>query len=49
MESKDKFVEFDKWCPKCSNKDKKEEEEPCATCLESPVNTNSHKPVCYEE
>ena len=45
----DKFVEFDKWCNKCKNKNKAETEDPCFECLENPVNIGSHKPVKFEE
>lgn len=46
----DKFVEFENYCPTCKFKDCKDEEgrEPCNSCLDEPVNTNSKKPVNYE-
>lgn len=44
-----KEVYFDQYCKTCKNNDKKENEDPCDTCLESPVNLHSHKPVKYEE
>ena len=44
-----KIVEFDKWCPKCLHKDKKETEDPCYDCLMDGENVNSHKPVRWEE
>lgn len=49
MESKDKLVEFEKYCSQCKFSSAKEEEEPCCDCLEYPVNANSHKPVCFEK
>ena len=45
----DKEVYFDQYCHKCKHNKKPEEEEPCATCLESGSNENSHKPVMFEE
>ena len=45
----EKFVEFDKYCPKCVNKDKPETEDPCNDCLNNPVNLGSHKPVNFKE
>lgn len=44
-----KIVDFEKYCKTCKNKDLKETEEHCSSCLEEPVNQNSHKPVKYEE
>ena len=44
-----KEVHFHSYCPSCRHYEKKEEQEPCRTCLDEPVNTNSHKPVKYEE
>lgn len=49
MESKDKFVDFEKYCPKCKSKDVAESEDPCFECLKEPVNVDSHKPVRFEE
>ena len=48
MEQTNKFVEFDKYCPKCKFKDISETEDPCNECLTEPVNEHSHKPVKFE-
>jgi hypothetical protein len=44
-----KIVHFDEYCKTCVNKDCAEKDEPCYSCLEEPVNQNSHKPVKYEK
>ena len=47
-----KFVDFNKYCPLCKHKDESEFEafgSACYDCLDEPVNTNSHKPVKFEE
>lgn len=49
MEYREKIVEFEKYCPKCKHKDVVESEIPCAECLDEAVNTDSHKPVRFEE
>lgn len=45
----DKEVYFDEWCPKCKYHDTDESEDPCDTCLEYPSNVNSHKPIEFKE
>lgn len=49
MEYDEKFVEYDKYCSKCKNKDLDDSDDPCNECLTTPVNLNSHKPICFEE
>lgn len=44
-----KIVDFNKWCPLCQNKDKKEEDKPCDECLEYATNLYSTKPVMWKE
>ena len=44
-----KEVYFDKYCKTCKHEKLKEEADPCDECLENPVNTDSHKPVRWEE
>ena len=44
-----KEVYFNQYCGLCKYKDTAEENDPCAECLTNPVNSNSHKPVNYEE
>ena len=43
-----KIVEYDEYCHTCKNFLKEENEEPCWTCLDNPVNEDSHKPTEYE-
>ena len=49
MEDNLKEVYFSPYCSKCQFKDVAEDKEPCFTCLENPVNVNSHRPVNYKE
>lgn len=44
-----KEVYFHKYCKTCKHEKVKQEDEPCNTCLEDPVNLYSHKPVKYEK
>ncbi len=44
-----KEVLFWKFCKKCKHSRKKENEEPCATCLEDHHNPASHRPTFFEE
>jgi len=43
------FVDFEKYCKKCRNKDKAENENPCDECLDISVRSQSRKPQYYEE
>lgn len=43
-----KIVNFAEYCTSCKHSPLKGTDEPCNTCLTSPVNEDSHKPVCYE-
>lgn len=49
MENQMRIVEFDKYCEKCKHKDCKEYIDPCHSCLNEPVNTNSRKPIYFEQ
>ncbi len=49
MESNDKEVYFGLYCKTCKNEALPESEEPCNSCLEEPVNTDSHRPVNWEK
>ena len=49
MESKFKIVDYDIYCPKCKYKDLDSAEDPCDECLGQPWNTDSRKPVNFEE
>lgn len=48
MDTTDKEVYFDFYCPRCAFRDVDEAEDPCDTCLEYPSNQNSHKPHEYK-
>lgn len=48
MEYHEQLVEFDQYCKTCQHEKLAESDSPCDECLEHPVNTESHKPVCYE-
>lgn len=43
-----RIVEFEKWCPTCIHCSEREEEEPCCTCLDNPVNDDSRKPMFWK-
>lgn len=43
-----KEVYYDQYCKTCENKNVKENEEPCFSCLAEPTNLYSHKPVRYK-
>ena len=49
MEVCDHIVEFDIYCPKCKFEDKKDNEDPCNTCLGMPTNEHSKKPWYFEQ
>lgn len=44
-----KEVYFSKYCKTCKHKELKNNEEPCNSCLDEPINLFSHKPVKWEE
>jgi hypothetical protein len=48
MKNTAKEVYFDKYCKTCKNRNIKDYEEPCNTCLDNPSNTDSHRPLNYE-
>ena len=48
-ESKQKFVEYDKYCLKCEHLNSPEDEDPCDECLRECVNWDSHKPIKFKE
>jgi len=43
-----KIVSYHEYCKTCKHNKKPEHEEPCNTCLTSPVNEASRKPICYK-
>lgn len=49
MDSTDKLVYFKDYCEKCKYAQAAETEDPCFDCLADPTNTDSHKPVKFEE
>lgn len=44
-----KIVHFDEYCKTCKHEKVDESEDPCHDCLDQPANSNSHKPVRWEE
>lgn len=44
----EKIVNFE-FCTSCKNRNKEEYEDPCDACLNEPVNTDSHRPMYYQE
>ena len=48
MEFRDKFVDFTK-CRDCKHYEAPDEEEPCNTCLATPVNEHTTTPINFEE
>ena len=49
MEIIDVMVEFSDYCKTCKHKDLGDFKEPCNECLENATNTQSKKPIKYEE
>lgn len=49
MEGDFKIIEFGFWCKKCKHRRKKEQDEPCASCLEVPARADSRKPEKFED
>lgn len=45
----EKIVRFDRYCKLCENWKKKQEEEPCTTCLDNPTNAHSRVPLMYKK
>lgn len=44
-----KEVHFEEYCNKCKHYEKTEAEDPCWDCLNQGWNTDSHKPILFEE
>ena len=44
-----KEVRFDEYCKICKHFEKSEAEDPCYDCLNQGWNTDSHKPIMFEE
>ncbi len=44
-----KFVDFQKYCNLCKNKDVKETEDPCNECLEYGARENTTKPIHFDK
>ena len=49
MQNNEKMIFFEKWCTRCKHEAVNENEEPCESCISSPVNENSRKPIKFEE
>ena len=45
----EKIVNFEEYCAKCKHNGTVEYEEPCNSCLTATTNTDSHKPINFEE
>lgn len=45
----EKIVDFHEYCKRCEYWHKSESEDPCWKCLDTPTNTDSHKPVNFKE
>ena len=43
------IVRFDQWCDKCKHCELDDIHEPCNECLDNSINTNTMKPVMFEE
>lgn len=43
-----KEVYYNEYCHQCKYWDKKESEDPCWDCLDTPFNYDSHKPLYFE-
>ena len=48
MEIIEKFVDFKTDCKYCKHKDDADYMDPCNFCLDTPVNDNSERPICFE-
>lgn len=40
--------DYYQYCISCKHSPLKDTDEPCNTCLTSPINDDSYKPKCYE-
>ena len=49
MESREKFVEYEKYCLRCKFLNSPEDEDPCDECLRECTNLDSHKPINFKE
>lgn len=49
MDKNYKIVYYEKYCNQCIHQKKSENEPPCDTCLDSPANQNSHKPISFKK
>lgn len=49
MEIREHIVDFDTYCQNCKFKDKEDWKDPCSTCLSIPTNTNSRRPLYFEQ
>lgn len=48
IENHEHIVNF-AYCKFCEHKNNPEKDEPCADCLENPVNVESHRPVHFKD
>lgn len=47
--NREKLVQFENRCKSCKHVKESATEDPCDECLSNPTNTDSHKPVRWEE
>ena len=44
-----KEVDFKKYCPACKYLKKRQDQKPCAECLETPAREDTARPVNFEK
>lgn len=49
MEIREHIVDFDTYCQNCKYFKKEDWKDPCHMCLNTPTNTNSRKPLYFEQ
>ena len=49
MENNEHLVDFNQYCCQCKHQKVSDTTDPCDTCLTSPTNVNSRKPILFEK
>lgn len=49
MEIVEHEVYYHEYCKACKHEEKREDEEPCYECLNSPYNLHTHRPLFWEK
>ena len=49
MENNEHLVDFNQYCCQCKHQKDSDTTDPCDTCLTSPTNVNSRKPILFEK